>query len=176
MTKTNEATPTKGYRVEAVRSGAWWAISVPAFDGVFSQAKRLDQVEAAAREAIALMSDIDEYDVGKLDIIVATDVAARGLDVERISHVINYDIPYDTEAYVHRIGRTARAGASGNALSLGCETYVITLPDIEKYIGHKIPVAHYEPDDLPELVKPKPRKRKPQNKRGGRPGSGRPRR
>jgi ATP-dependent RNA helicase DeaD len=53
---------------------------------------------------------------GGLDILVATDVAARGLDVERISHVINYDIPYDTEAYIHRIGRTGRAGRSGDAI------------------------------------------------------------
>src|SRR5690606_32135430 len=53
---------------------------------------------------------------GKIDILVATDVAARGLDVERISHVLNYDIPYDTEAYVHRIGRTGRAGRSGEAI------------------------------------------------------------
>ena len=53
---------------------------------------------------------------GDLDIIVATDVAARGLDVERISHVINYDVPTDTESYVHRIGRTGRAGRSGEAI------------------------------------------------------------
>ena len=53
---------------------------------------------------------------GKIDIIVATDVAARGLDVQRISHVINYDLPYDSEAYVHRIGRTGRAGRSGEAI------------------------------------------------------------
>jgi ATP-dependent RNA helicase DeaD len=53
---------------------------------------------------------IQQLKDGKLDILVATDVAARGLDVERISHVFNYDIPYDTESYVHRIGRTGRAG------------------------------------------------------------------
>jgi len=53
---------------------------------------------------------------GKLDILIATDVAARGLDVDRISHVVNYDIPYDTEAYVHRIGRTGRAGREGDAI------------------------------------------------------------
>ena len=59
---------------------------------------------------------IEQLKAGKLDIIVATDVAARGLDVERISHVINYDIPYDTESYVHRVGRTGRAGRSGEAI------------------------------------------------------------
>ena len=59
---------------------------------------------------------IEQLKSGKLDIVVATDVAARGLDVPRISHVVNYDIPYDTEAYVHRIGRTGRAGRTGNAI------------------------------------------------------------
>ena len=59
---------------------------------------------------------IQQLKDGKLDILVATDVAARGLDVERISHVLNYDIPYDTESYVHRIGRTGRAGRSGDAI------------------------------------------------------------
>jgi len=59
---------------------------------------------------------VDRFKKGKLDILIATDVVARGLDVERISHVINYDIPYDTESYVHRIGRTGRAGRSGDAI------------------------------------------------------------
>jgi ATP-dependent RNA helicase DeaD len=69
-----------------------------------------DIVQAQRERAIQQLKD------GKLDILVATDVAARGLDVERISHVLNYDIPYDTEAYVHRIGRTGRAGRSGEAI------------------------------------------------------------
>ena len=71
---------------------------------------------------------------------------------------------------MHRIGRTARAGASGDAISFGCETYAVSLPDIEEYIGHKIPVASYDPALLPELVKPKPRPRRkpgPQRKRSG---------
>ena len=89
--------------------------------------------------------------------------------VPDVQYVINYDLPQDAEDYVHRIGRTARAGAAGDAISLGCETYVVSLPEIEAYIGHKIPVVNYEPDDLPEIVKPKPRKRKPQGSRG-RPG------
>lgn len=67
---TNEATPRNGYRVEVVRSGSWWAVTVPALDGVFSQAKRLDQVEDAAREAISLMLEIDESEVGALDVVV----------------------------------------------------------------------------------------------------------
>src|SRR5262249_5194862 len=69
-----------------------------------------DIVQAQRQRTIQQLKD------GKLDILVATDVAARGLDVERISHVLNYDIPYDTEAYVHRIGRTGRAGRSGEAI------------------------------------------------------------
>src|SRR5690554_4361398 len=60
---------------------------------------------------------VNQLKSGKLDILVATDVAARGLDVDRISHVVNYDIPIDTESYVHRIGRTGRAGRSGTAIS-----------------------------------------------------------
>ena len=83
-----------------------------------------------------------------------------------MQYVINYDLPQDREDYVHRIGRTARAGAAGDAISFGCETYAIALPDIEDYIGHRIPVASYDPDLLPEVNKPPPRQRK------GRPGGG----
>ena len=69
-----------------------------------------DMPQAQRERTIAALKD------GKLDILVATDVAARGLDVERISHVVNYDIPHDTESYVHRIGRTGRAGRTGDAI------------------------------------------------------------
>ncbi len=84
-----------------------------------------EKLEARGYEAAALNGDmtqglreqvIERLKSGSLDIVVATDVAARGLDVPRVSHVINYDVPYDTEAYVHRIGRTGRAGRSGNAI------------------------------------------------------------
>jgi ATP-dependent RNA helicase RhlB len=107
-----------------------------------------------------------DFQAGTLPVLIGTDVASRGLHVPDVHYVINYDLPQDAEDYVHRIGRTARAGASGDAISLGCETYVMTLPDIEKYIGHKISVANYDPEDLPEIVRPKPRARKP---RGGGP-------
>ena len=108
-----------------------------------------------------------QFQSGELQVLIGTDVASRGLHVPDVQYVINYDLPQDAEDYVHRIGRTARAGAAGDALSLGCETYVMSLPDIEDYIGHKIPVANYNPGDLPEIVKPPPRKRRP---RGNRPG------
>ena len=113
-----------------------------------------------------------EFQKGEVPILIGTDVASRGLHIPDVQYVINYDLPQDAEDYVHRIGRTARAGASGNAISFGCETYAISLPDIEAYIGHKIPVANYDASILPELVKPrfKPRSR-PQGRRGG--GGGR---
>jgi ATP-dependent RNA helicase RhlB len=85
-----------------------------------------------------------EFKEGKLPILVATDVASRGIHVEGVTHVINYDLPQDAEDYVHRIGRTARAGATGKALSLADEEYVYSLEDIEKYIGQKIPIEWAE--------------------------------
>ncbi|MGH7409680.1 MAG: helicase-related protein, partial [Candidatus Methylomirabilis sp.] len=83
---------------------------------------------------------IAQFKEGKLPILVATDVASRGLHVEAVSIVINYDLPQDPEDYVHRIGRTARAGAAGKAISLADEEYVLSLEAIEEFIGFKIPV------------------------------------
>ena len=109
-----------------------------------------------------------DFQSGKLPVLIGTDVASRGLHIPDVQYIINYDLPQDAEDYVHRIGRTARAGASGDAISFGCETYAISLPDIEAYIGHKIPVANYDVSILPELKKPKHRPRsKPQQRRGG---------
>jgi ATP-dependent RNA helicase RhlB len=82
---------------------------------------------------------IDDVKAGKVQFLVATDVAARGLDIEGLSLVVNYDLPIEAENYVHRIGRTARAGKTGKAISLSSEQDVYELPDIEKYIGKKIP-------------------------------------
>ncbi len=84
---------------------------------------------------------VEDFTAGKIRALVATDVAARGLHVEDVSLVINFDLPNDAEDYVHRIGRTGRAGASGTAISFACEDYAMSLPDIEKYIGHKIEVS-----------------------------------
>lgn len=81
---------------------------------------------------------LSRFKDGTLPILVATDVASRGLHIEGVTHVINYDLPRDGQDYVHRIGRTARAGAAGKAISLACEEYVHSLPDIEEYIKQKI--------------------------------------
>lgn len=109
-----------------------------------------------------------QFQSGELPVLIGTDVASRGLHIPDVLYVMNYDLPQDAEDYVHRIGRTARAGASGNAISFGCETYAVSLPDIEAFIGHKIPVANYDVSLLPELIRPKmPPRRKPQQRRGG---------
>ncbi|MCL5669181.1 MAG: RNA helicase, partial [Gammaproteobacteria bacterium] len=86
--------------------------------------------------------------------LVATDVAARGLHIPGVSHVFNYDLPQSGEDYVHRIGRTARAGASGDAISFACEDYAFSMPDIETYIGHKIPVGRITPELLAQPLPP----------------------
>jgi len=88
---------------------------------------------------------MEQFKNGRLKILVATDVASRGIHVEDISHVINYDLPQDSENYIHRIGRTARAGKTGRALSLACEEYVFHLEPVENMLGYKIPVVW--PDD-----------------------------
>jgi ATP-dependent RNA helicase RhlB len=93
------------------------------------------------------------FQKGQLDILVATDVAARGLHIDGVSHVYNYDLPFDAEDYVHRIGRTARLGAEGDAISFACERYAMSLPDIEAYIEQKLPVAQIDK----ELLVPVPR-------------------
>jgi ATP-dependent RNA helicase RhlB len=93
-----------------------------------------------------------EFHEGALAVLIATDVASRGLHIPDVSHVFNFDLPQDCADYVHRIGRTARAGATGDAISFGCEEYAISLPDIETYIGHKIPVEKYDPASLPKLI------------------------
>ena len=94
---------------------------------------------------------LQEFKDDKISILVATDVAARGLHIPAVSHVFNYDLPQDAEDYVHRIGRTARAGASGDAISFACEDTAYFLMDIEEYIGKSIPLGKIEPDILATL-------------------------
>jgi ATP-dependent RNA helicase RhlB len=107
---------------------------------------------------------------GEIPVLVATDVAARGLHIPEVTHVINFDLPQDAEDYVHRIGRTARLGAAGEAISFACENYAFHLPEIEKYIGYQIPVQPGEEDSLPKLERPAPAPKRARRE-GGRDGS-----
>ena len=112
------------------------------------------------------LSLLQQFTTGELDILVATDVAARGLHIPDVSHVFNYDLPDDCEDYVHRIGRTGRAGEKGISISFACEEYAMNLPAIETYIGHTIPVSQYDPTSLiTDLPKPYRIKRLNTNKR-----------
>ncbi len=102
---------------------------------------------------------LNKFKRGELPILVATDVAARGLHIPDVSHVINFDLPQDAEDYVHRVGRTARAGASGNAISLVCEEFVYSLGEIEEFIGEKI-TSEIAPDSLLAKLKPPVKRRR----------------
>jgi len=108
---------------------------------------------------------MEGFKKGRLKILVATDVASRGIHVEDVSHVINYDLPQDAENYIHRIGRTARAGKSGRAISLACEDYIYHLEPLEEMLKCKIPVVWAEDDwfvkDQAGAVTRKPRGKKP---------------
>jgi ATP-dependent RNA helicase RhlB len=106
---------------------------------------------------------------GEMPILVATDVAARGLHIPDVSHVINFDLPQDAPDYVHRIGRTARLGAKGEAISFACENFAFHLPEIEDFIGYSIPVQQLDHEHLPELKRALPaKKRSGHDRRGGR--------
>jgi ATP-dependent RNA helicase RhlB len=147
------------------------------------EAERLcDQLTANGIEAAAISGDVPQrkrlqmlgrFLEGSLPVLIGTDVASRGLHVPDVSHVFNYDLPQDAEDYVHRIGRTARAGAWGDAISFGCENYAISLPDIETYIGHKLPVVEIDREALAvvrealTVARPRPRKRRENDGRGG---------
>ena len=113
---------------------------------------------------------LKRFQDGDLPILVATDVAARGLHIPEVSHVINFDLPQEAEDYVHRIGRTARAGATGDAISFACEEYVYSLPDIEEYIGQKVPSEQVDPSMFAELQPPQKIERRPSTRPGGRSG------
>jgi ATP-dependent RNA helicase RhlB len=122
------------------------------------------------RKRLRMLRDFHE---GTLAVLIGTDVASRGLHIPDVSHVFNYDLPQDPEDYVHRIGRTARAGAEGDAISFGCEEYVMSMPDIEAYIGRKLPVAAVPSDMLAEITLPE-RSHRPRFRpgAGSRPHSG----
>jgi ATP-dependent RNA helicase RhlB len=97
---------------------------------------------------------LQSFQENEISLLIATDVAARGLHIPDVSHVFNYDLPQDVEDYVHRIGRTARFGASGEAISFICEDYAYSMPDIEEFIGQKIPVKAIDKALLAEVIKP----------------------
>lgn len=120
---------------------------------------------------------LDNFRNGKVRVLVATDVAARGLHIEGVSHVVNYDLPQDPEHYIHRIGRTGRAGAEGISVSFADEMSSFQIPDIEEVLGNKLECEYPEEAMLQALPKPKPkpkskaapkstpRKKSPQNRR-----------
>src|SRR5215467_2138084 len=134
------------------------------FSNTREEARRLeDRLIRNGWEARALTGDVDQkkrlrilndFKDGVLPVLVATDVASRGLHIEAVSHVINWDLPQDAEDYVHRIGRTARAGAGGKAIALVDEASALYLEPIEKYIGQKIPVEWAEDDLYLHEIKP----------------------
>jgi ATP-dependent RNA helicase RhlB len=121
-------------------------------------AERLEStLKANGFHAQALSGDVPQnkrlkflrdFHNGDLAVLIATDVASRGLHIPDVSHVFNFDLPQDAADYVHRIGRTARAGADGDAISFACEEFAVSLPEIEDYIGHKIPSAPIGPELL----------------------------
>ena len=137
---------------------------------VFVNTKRMaERLEAILKvngfQAQALSGDVPQnkrlrflrdFHEGKLAVLIATDVASRGLHIPDVSHVFNFDLPQDAADYVHRIGRTARAGAEGDAISFACEDTAVSLPDIENYIGHKIPFASISPELLATAVQSAP--------------------
>jgi len=144
-----------------------YGISCGLLSGDVSQDQRVKTLEA--------------FRTGKLRVLVATDVAARGLHIEGVSHVVNFTLPQDPEDYVHRIGRTGRAGASGTSVSFATETEAYEIPDIEKFIGKALPATNPAPElltPLPPLAEgalkhkhhPAPRRSSsPHGRRGGNP-------
>ena len=133
-------------------------------------AEQLDDILSAnGYKTAALSGDVpqvkrqrllNDFQENKITLLIATDVAARGLHIADVTHVFNYDLPQDVEDYVHRIGRTARFGASGVAISFICEQYAYSMPDIEEYIEQKITVLPITSDLLADIVIPE---RKPKH-------------
>jgi ATP-dependent RNA helicase RhlB len=161
------------------------------FSNTREEARRLeDRLIRNGWRARALTGDVDQkkrlkilndFKEGELPVLVATDVASRGLHIEGVTHIVNWDLPQDAEDYVHRIGRTARAGASGKSISFADESSALALEPIEKFIGQKIRVEWAEDDWFLPEIKPtsEERRRYADEKRarmaarGGRPGGGR---
>lgn len=149
-------------------------------------AERLEAVlKANGFHAQALSGDVPQqkrlrflrdFHNGDLAVLIATDVASRGLHIPDVSHVFNFDLPQDAADYVHRIGRTARAGAEGDAISFACEDTAVSLPEIEDYLGHKIPFLSVAPEILATDLKSAPHsEHHPRRPHGGGRGGQRPR-
>lgn len=113
---------------------------------------------------------LKKFQDGEFGILVATDVAARGLHIPAVSHVFNFDLPQSGEDYVHRIGRTARAGASGFAISFACEDFAHYIMDIEEYIEQKIDKETVTSDLLAEPKPPIKMERRTHRPKAGKPG------
>jgi len=153
------------------------AVRTMVFVNTRRAAERLESVlRANGFHAQALSGDVPQgkrlrflrdFHEGTLAVLIATDVASRGLHIPEVSHVFNFDLPQDPADYVHRIGRTARAGAEGDAISFACEEYAVSLPEIESYIGHKIPFAPIAPGLLATGVVAPPHAHRPHRHAGG---------
>jgi ATP-dependent RNA helicase RhlB len=161
------------------------AVRTLVFVNTKRSAERLESVlRANGFHAQALSGDVPQakrlrflrnFHDGELAVLIATDVASRGLHIPDVSHVFNFDLPQDPADYVHRIGRTARAGAEGDAISFACEEYAVALPEIEEYLGHKIPAGAIAADLLAKGVLPgssPPRSHRPHRPQRGRSGGG----
>ena len=113
------------------------------------------------------MKTLEQFKNGEIEILVATDVAGRGIHVDDVSHVINYNLPEDPEDYVHRIGRTGRAGAVGTSISLVCESDIFMLPAIEEMLGEQLNCVQADEKYLGDLTAPtrKSRPAAPRKKR-----------
>jgi ATP-dependent RNA helicase RhlB len=159
------------------------AVRTMVFVNTKRMAERLEGIlKANGFEAQALSGDVPQnkrlrflrdFHDGKLAVLIATDVASRGLHIPDVSHVFNFDLPQDAADYVHRIGRTARAGAEGDAISFACEEFAVSLPEIESYIGHKIPFAPISPELLATAVVSASGGHRPHHGGGRRQGGGR---
>ncbi|HEY4210443.1 MAG TPA: DEAD/DEAH box helicase [Steroidobacteraceae bacterium] len=148
-------------------------------------AERLEStLKANGFHAQALSGDVPQnkrlrflrdFHNGELAVLIATDVASRGLHIPDVSHVFNFDLPQDAADYVHRIGRTARAGAEGDAISFACEEFAVSLPEIEAYLGHKIPSSPIAKEILAEsLAEGAPSEHSHRPRHGGHGGGRRP--
>src|SRR5215472_1956600 len=156
------------------------AVRTMVFVNTKRMAERLEAIlKANGFQAQALSGDVPQnkrlrflrdFHEGKLAVLIATDVASRGLHIPDVSHVFNFDLPQDASDYVHRIGRTARAG--GDAISFACEEYAVSLPDIESYVGHKIPFAPIAPELLASGVVAAPHTHRSHPPGGRRPAGG----